>query len=200
MMKGILIYTNWFKHMNDEWTDEQSGKFIKSIGHWLETGELICDEPEVRGFLHAIKFSLEEMKDNYNTISERNRLNGKKGGRPKKIQNNPTKPTETHNNPMGFTETQDNPKNLIKNKNKKKNNKNNKNIEEEDINTNTDIIRYTGEKFGKLSHKEKYELYHKLKLKLVEIQVDEFSLTLEDFKLIHTDIIDEEDELHSIFN
>lgn len=68
-----------------------------------------------------IQSQLDKFNSNYEqNVIDRNRVNGAKGGRPKKSQENP-------NNPMGLNETQ---KTLNKNKNINKNENINNNIEE----------------------------------------------------------------------
>ena len=57
----------------------------------------------------CIKSSIDRANDAYKATVERNRENGRQGGRPRR---NPQKPTETPNNPqnpVGYSETQENP-------------------------------------------------------------------------------------------
>lgn len=114
-LKNVIIYNSWFDAFENDLTDEQVGKFMKAIGRWKNGDELYSDDPEVRGMFIAIKKDLQDLVDSYNERVEQNRVNGRKGGRPAKVQNNP-------NNPIGYLETdmvlekpnitEQNPKNL----------------------------------------------------------------------------------------
>ena len=76
-----------------------------------------CNNEFVKPIWNFIKSQLDNMKDKYisKTVTA-NQLNGAKGGRPKKTQDNPNNP----NNPMGFSETQITPKDNNKDNNKEK--------------------------------------------------------------------------------
>jgi signal transduction protein with GAF and PtsI domain len=76
-------------------TNEQNGQLIRKIGD----NSFEITDPVVFGVWITIEKDFITQEENYNKTVERNRNNGKKGGRPKK-------PTETQNNPMGFSETQ----------------------------------------------------------------------------------------------
>lgn len=79
-----------------------------------------CDNDYVRPIWNFVKSQLDNMKHKYITKTVlTNQLNGSKGGRPKKTQENP-------NNPMGLGETQITPKD-------KDNNKDNNKVNEKDI-------------------------------------------------------------------
>jgi hypothetical protein len=92
----------------DELNDEQAGMLFKAIYHYQVNGVLPPDLDFVMRIAispFVNQFVRDENK--YENISERNKENGKKGGRPKKTQVNP-------NNPVGLLGTQDNPKNPSK--------------------------------------------------------------------------------------
>jgi len=90
----------------DRMSDEQAGAFIKAIYYYQKTNELpnldFAIEMAITPFIN--QFKRDEIT--YNNVVDRNRQNGKGGGRPKKVsQSNPK-------NPVGNLETQSNPKNL----------------------------------------------------------------------------------------
>ena len=86
-------------------SDEQSGKLIKAIGEFSDGVENpIITDPLVMGIFLAIKRDFQLQAENYLKIVERNRLNGKSGGRPKTQL--------TQQNPLGSLVTQHNPQNL----------------------------------------------------------------------------------------
>ena len=102
--KSFILYIDTLEVLN-ELTDEQAGQLFKTI-HKYQLGE----DTKMIGLMNAvfINFKNNFRRDNekYNNICDRNKVNGSKGGRPKKItQDNP-------NNPMGILGTQDNPNNL----------------------------------------------------------------------------------------
>ena len=116
-MKGILIYKSYFDELTD-FSDEQVGKFIRGINTYMETGNVSFDDPMLQGYWVGKKRDFDNMIENYQQKVEKNRENGKKGGRPPKTQNNPKNPDgylETQKTQMVLekpTETQHNPENL----------------------------------------------------------------------------------------
>jgi len=132
-LKNIIIYDSWFD-IFDRLTEQQVGKFMMSISRWRQGEELTCDDPLVLGILWNAEKQLVDMRTNYIKKVESNRENGKKGGRPKKVNQSQPKVNQTitqinPKNPMGYSKTQPNPQNLkekeremeSKNKNKKYN-------------------------------------------------------------------------------
>lgn len=76
-----------------------------------------CNNDYVKPIWNFVKSQLDNMKEKYiNKTVKTNQENGKLGGRPKKIQDNP-------NNPMGFYETQITPKDKDNNNDKENVNK-----------------------------------------------------------------------------
>ena len=121
-----IIYKSHFEIIS-KLTDEQAGQLIKKIGN---PNYEISDQL-VLGIYMGMSFDFQKQEENYSNIVERNRENGKKGGRPKKpittqeTQSLSKKPTE----PKGFSE---NPKNL-KDKDKDRDKDRDKEIDKEDI-------------------------------------------------------------------
>jgi hypothetical protein len=88
----------------EELTKEQAGELILTIGRFHRGEDISIDDPILKGVWLGIKHDFVKQKEKYEATCERNRINGKKGGRPK-TQDNP-------NNPSGFSLTHSNPKNL----------------------------------------------------------------------------------------
>jgi len=110
-LENILIYRSVFDTM-EKLTDEQAGKLIKKIGEWGKgNDDYHCGSELLEGYFMALEPNLIQLKNNYDRVAERNKENGKKGGRPRK-----PKETQTNReNPMGYLETQEthtNPENL----------------------------------------------------------------------------------------
>jgi len=111
-IKNILIYDSIWGLL-DNLTDPQVAMLFRAIKSWKDGYEPQIEDPLIKGVWLGILPNLNNLEDNYNNIVERNRENGKKGGRPKTqtTQHNP-------NNPSGFNKTQktqktqNNPNNL----------------------------------------------------------------------------------------
>ena len=128
---NIIIFHSWFEDFEKyKLSDEQVGKLIRAIGRWKNGDELTCDDDFIRGILVGYSKNLNDMVDNYNNKVEKNRENGRKGGRPRKTQNNPLgylETQKTHSVLEKPKETQHNPKNL-KEKDKEKEKEKDKDI------------------------------------------------------------------------
>ncbi len=103
-MRKSFILHNDSLNVLDILTDEQAGKLFKAIKNYQNGVKQELDFGINIAFLQfENQFKRDEEK--YESVIERNKINGSKGGRPK----NPTEPKETQNNPVGFLETQNNP-------------------------------------------------------------------------------------------
>jgi hypothetical protein len=94
----------------DKLTDEQAGKLFKAIKNYQHGIE---DELDLLLEITFIPFKNQFDRDmvKYQSVVERNKENGKKGGRPKKTQGNPK-------NPSGFLNNPEKPKESLKDKDK----------------------------------------------------------------------------------
>lgn len=99
-----------------ELSDAEFGRLIR----WCLTYSITGEESELSGnerfFRIRCKKQIDAIVSNYDAMCEKNRINGAKGGRPRKnppvlseTQDNPEEPRETQNNPPVFSETQNNP-------------------------------------------------------------------------------------------
>tara|TARA_R110002153_G_scaffold272843_1_gene442216 strand:+ start:172 stop:660 length:489 start_codon:yes stop_codon:yes gene_type:complete len=144
-LKNIIIYDSWFD-IFDKLTEEQVGKFMMSISRWRQGKPLTCDDPLVLGVLWNAEKQLEDMRTNYIKKVESNRENGKKGGRPKKV--NPTVTEVNPKNPMGYSKTQPNPQNLKEKEKEKEKESKNKNKKYNTIHSSKAIKEKGGMKFS----------------------------------------------------
>ena len=82
---SFLIYLD-YQEQFDLLTDEEAGRLIKAIIKYEKTGEI----PKLDGMLKMafsfIKTQLDRDREKYNKKCEKNKENGRKGGRPKKEQ------------------------------------------------------------------------------------------------------------------
>lgn len=97
MNDSFILYTSYYA-LIEGLTDEQLGQLTRAIFHYARDGEIISLEPVVR---MAFGFIVDDMKRNkakYEEKVERWRANGKKGGRPRKNQEDKQKPIGFENN------------------------------------------------------------------------------------------------------
>ena len=80
----------------------EKGEVLDVIMRYGFDGEVYTgDSVIVAMIFDLMKPYIDENNNRYNAVVERNRVNGKKGGRPKK-EENPEKPRETQQNPVGY--------------------------------------------------------------------------------------------------
>ena len=98
MKKKSFILYNDFQSTLDKLSDEQAGKLLKKIYSYVNNKEYEVDMI-IDLVFEPIKTQLKRDENKYHKIIERNRTNGKKGGRPKKNPENPVGNLVTQNNP-----------------------------------------------------------------------------------------------------
>lgn len=105
----FIFYLEWLRTMDDAvLTKSERSRLIDAIVSYADTGVVPTLPRLLMAIFSPIKGTLDRDMDKYNEIIERNRENGKKGGRPK-TQNNPEKPS-------GFLENPEKPNNKHNNK------------------------------------------------------------------------------------
>lgn len=95
MKDSFILYLEQ-KEIFEMLTDEEAGKLIKAIFKYEETGQIEQLDKSLKIAFIPIKSILDRNKEKYEKVIERNRVNGKKGGRPK--------------NPMGYLGNEEKPK------------------------------------------------------------------------------------------
>ena len=103
----FVVLTEWWASFN-LLSLEQKGMMLQALYDYNSDVDVQIEDVTVNAIFQLIKPNIDRMQSNYDRSVE----NGKKGGRPKKTQNNLKKPT---NNP---TERGEKPLNINKNKNK----------------------------------------------------------------------------------
>lgn len=98
MGKDSFILYSSHKDLFETLTDAQAGKLIKAIFQYEESGKIPNLSPATQMAFVSIKGTLDKNAEKYAKVVERNRENGRRGGRPKK-QENPIKPTGFFGNP-----------------------------------------------------------------------------------------------------
>lgn len=103
--KSFVLYNDYGK-VFEMLTDEEAGKLIKHLFAYVNNKDTELEDRLLKLTFEPIKLQL--MRDNkkYEAICERNKNNGKKGGRPPK---KPSGLIENPENPVGYLETQNNP-------------------------------------------------------------------------------------------
>jgi len=95
--KSFLIYTD-SRAMVEKLSNERAGILFKTLFSYCDDENPNCDDEVIDMVFEHFKSILKRDLKKYENIIERNRQNGKKGGRP-----------QNQNNPVGFLETQVNP-------------------------------------------------------------------------------------------
>jgi hypothetical protein len=97
--EAIVIYLDLIHEdtLNDLTSEQLGTVFMAALKHGK--GEDISGslDPMSRLVFRQLRDGIDRAWENYNAICARNRVNGKKGGRPRKVDNR--KPTVTDNNP-----------------------------------------------------------------------------------------------------
>lgn len=115
--KSFVFYKEWMEAISDL-PDDIRLEIYESIIVYATTGNFQGLKPMAKVAFNFIKTDLDRDSEKYMSTTERNRINGKSGGRPRKNQENQENPdgfSKTQNNPenpVGYLETQGNPKNL----------------------------------------------------------------------------------------
>lgn len=100
-----MFYKDWMDAIRDL-PDDVRLDIYEAVIEYATTGNIKGLKPMANIAFNFIKTTIDRDMETYRSVVERNRINGGKGGRPKKeTQNNPE-------NPVGFLGTQRNPKNL----------------------------------------------------------------------------------------
>lgn len=107
-----LMRQTWFESARKHLTDMERLAFYEACFTYEFTGELptesTCKYGSVLLMFDMVKNDLTNDREKAERISERNRINGLQGGRPRKVnetlqnRENPTKPKETQRNPAVF--------------------------------------------------------------------------------------------------
>ena len=178
-MENIIFRKSWFKTLR-RWEPTKVYEFLLVLERFNEKKDLNLPE-YMLDFWDQVEPLLLSDSIKYENVVERNRENGKSGGRPKK-------PTVTQENPLGFLETHDNPKNL---KEKEKDIDKEKEIDKEiDIVVNKELI---GKNFDE-------RLYYQKNKATIHFLMDNYKLDLD--AAIELQIQNEEldNEISKIFN
>lgn len=121
-MKYLKVFYDW-PETTEYLKPAQKGELIDALVRYARGEKGV--EASLKGAALALFPSFKRQIDSdanaYVAQTERNRENGKKGGRPKKEPaETQEKPTETQENPLGFSETQEKARQRIKTKTKSK--------------------------------------------------------------------------------
>ena len=104
--KSFLFYQSW-KTQIDILDDSELRKFINNLISYHDDGEVVLESKEDKLLWNGVLPALEVNNLKYQKTIERNRENGKKGGRPKKVAAESEKPNgfiENPNETGGFIE------------------------------------------------------------------------------------------------
>ena len=127
-MTGFICHDDYYDRLK-RLTNEEVGNLFRQLmlyhaGRYDEMSDFVDSEGIAFDFIVS---DIDRMEEKHNTVSETNRLNGSKGGRPKKQE----EPNETEENPTKPNETEENPTKPYKDKDKDKDKDKEKDIEKE---------------------------------------------------------------------
>ena len=145
--KSFLFYQSW-KTQIDILDDSELRKFINNLISYHDDGEVVLESKEDKLLWNGVLPALEVNNLKYQKTIERNRENGKKGGRPKKVAAESEKPNgfiENPNETDGFIEKPkkpDNSKKIIDNSKREIENseKKRENRERDTVNCKNEIV------------------------------------------------------------
>ena len=145
--KSFLFYQSW-KTQIDILDDSELRKFINNLISYHDDGEVVLESKEDKLLWNGVLPALEVNNLKYQKTIERNRENGKKGGRPKKVAAESEKPNgfiENPNETDGFIEKPkkpDNSKEIIDNSKREIENseKTRENRERDTVNCKNEIV------------------------------------------------------------
>jgi len=127
---SIILMKDW-KPLINALPESDRCYFFDLLFEYEYGVEQVCERPMVFPVWTFVRSQLDKMKEKYDNVCEKNRINGMKGGRP----TNQNKPKETEQNRTVILETE---KTL--NDNDKDNNKDNGNDKDKEKDNNNDII------------------------------------------------------------
>lgn len=102
MKDNVIFWQDWDEAVRSLPEQEQGEAYRAVMDYALRDVTYTGKNAGIKMLLTFLTPRIDEQKDRYAKVCERNRINGQNGGRPRK-------PIETQNNPVGFSETQNNP-------------------------------------------------------------------------------------------
>ena len=126
MKDNVIFWQDWDEAIRSLPEQEQGEAYRAVMDYALRDVTYTGKNAGIKMLLTFLTPRIDAQNEKYEKVCERNRINGRNGGRPRK-------PTETQENPLGFSETQENP---IKEQGTK-DIRNNDNIEKRSITSNT---------------------------------------------------------------
>ena len=113
MKNNVIFWRDWDEAVRTLPDKDQAEAYRAVLDYALDDVIYTGNNIGIKMLLQFLKPRIDEQTERYNSVCERNRNNGQRGGRPRK---NPEKPNETQENPLGFldanskpNETQENP-------------------------------------------------------------------------------------------
>jgi hypothetical protein len=138
---NFVFYRDWWNAIK-ELSDEQRLEVYDAIMAYSLENEERSLSPMASLAMRFIKPQLERNRDKYEEICERNRVNGSKGGRPKKNPENPVGYCGKTQKPSGFFENPEKPRETqAKTQKPKKADNDNDNDNDNDSDNDSDIVK-----------------------------------------------------------
>ena len=126
MRDSLILYTAYLEKFQ-KLSDEQFGRLVRAMLEYQSSGVIpVIGDAAVALSFDVVKVDLDKNNDKYDKVVQRNRENGKKGGRPKQenpvgflgTQTNPEEPKKADNDNDNDNGIKDNTKKNVKEKNR----------------------------------------------------------------------------------
>jgi hypothetical protein len=108
--KSFVLYLDQYEPIKDL-TNEQKGQLLDAMFNYHGGSEYEIIDPMAKMAFSFLKQTFDRDHEKWMVKAQKNKLNGKKGGRPKKNKNKDLPTEENPDNPDGLKETQNNPNN-----------------------------------------------------------------------------------------
>lgn len=178
MKTSFIVHHNWYDNIKDL-TDEQKARLLDAIFHYEIYGTVDLLDPIVKMAFGFMKQSLDANRNKYDSIVERNKANGSKGGRPSKTQE-PKKPTGLSENNKKIKSNTENQKPTGLSRKSKTDNSNHEDDKTQNLDTVTesDTVTQTQGYSRSKFIKNKLEILESAKIKYPDKNCDK---AIEDF-------------------
>lgn len=102
MKENVVFWRDWDDAIRTLPESEQAEAYRAVMDYAMKDQSYAGAQVGIKMLLQFLIPRIDEQKEKYNSVCERNRINGAKGGRPRK-------PNETQENPLGFLGSEKNP-------------------------------------------------------------------------------------------
>ena len=103
MKENVVFWKDWDDAIRTLPESEQAEAYRAVMDYAMKDQSYAGAQVGIKMLMQFLTPRIDEQKEKYNSVCERNRINGAKGGRPRK-------PSKTQNNPVGYFDSNSKPK------------------------------------------------------------------------------------------